>query len=202
MAAMAILAPASAQTATEQPIIYLNQAWSQDDRDWYYNFSQGSAVIPYDIFLNLEVADSQELFRSNSNSDRFGLIPQNAGPNNPDGLPIGISKTTVATPIGAWSAGDYVGLNCAACHQAQLNYKGKRIRIDGGASNTFDMQAYVKALTAAMTSTLNDAAKFDRLAVRLGATSADAKAKLRQRFDREESAIRQYATRDTATYWP
>ena len=159
MAAMAILAPASAQTATEQPIIYLNQAWSQDDRDWYYNFSQGSAVIPYDIFLNLEVADSQELFRSNSNSDRFGLIPQNAGPNNPDGLPIGISKTTVATPIGAWSAGDYVGLNCAACHQAQLNYKGKRIRIDGGASNTFDMQAYVKALTAAMTSTLNDAAK-------------------------------------------
>src|SRR5580700_3979209 len=65
-------------------VIYLNQAWSQDDREWYYHFSQGSAVLSYDIFLNLEVANSQELFRSDANSIRYGLIPE--GPNgfNPD----------------------------------------------------------------------------------------------------------------------
>jgi hypothetical protein len=38
--------------ATSDNIIYLNQAWSQDDRDWYYHFSQGSVVISYDIVLN------------------------------------------------------------------------------------------------------------------------------------------------------
>ena len=50
-------ASAAAQTASDQSVIYLNQAWSQDDREWYYHFSQGSAVLSYDIFLNLEVAD-------------------------------------------------------------------------------------------------------------------------------------------------
>ena len=95
-----LAAPAIAQqappSAAGQPVIYLNQAWSQEDREWYYQFSQGSAVIPYDIFLNLEVAGSQELFRSDANSERYGLIPQAANPrSNPDGLPIGISKTTL-----------------------------------------------------------------------------------------------------------
>src|ERR1700730_17886387 len=63
---------AAAQTASDQSVIYLNKAWSQDDREWYYHFSQGSAVLSYDIVLNLEVANSQELFRSDANSIRYG----------------------------------------------------------------------------------------------------------------------------------
>ena len=67
----------------------------------YYQFSQGSSVIPYDIFLNLEVAGSQELFRSDANSERYGLITQAANPRiNPDGLPIGLSKTSLSTARG------------------------------------------------------------------------------------------------------
>ena len=58
-----LAAPAMAQSPGDA-VIHLNQAWSQDDREWYYHFSQGSAVLSYDIFLNLEVADSQDLFRS------------------------------------------------------------------------------------------------------------------------------------------
>jgi hypothetical protein len=38
----------------------------------------------------------------------------------PDGLPIGISKTTVATPIKGWPAGDYAGVTCAAHTGAKL----------------------------------------------------------------------------------
>jgi hypothetical protein len=156
-------APTAAQTSSDQSVIYLNQAWSQDDRDWYYHFSQGSVVLSYDIFLNLEVADGREPFRSDANSERYGLITQPAGsPYNPDGLPIGISKTTVATPIAGWPAGDYAGPTCALCHETQLNYKGKRIRIDGAPANMFDMQAYIRALNAALRATLTDAAKFDR----------------------------------------
>jgi hypothetical protein len=193
---------AAAQTASDQSVIYLNQAWSQDDREWYYHFSQGSAVLSYDIFLNLEVANSQELFRSDANSIRYGLIPE--GPNgfNPDGLPIGISKTTVAAPIGEWPAGDYAGMTCAACHEGQLNYEGKHIRIEGGLGNTFEIQAYFQALNAALQATLTDTAKFDRLAARAGATSPEAKAKLRERFEREAATTYEYVTQTAASPWP
>jgi hypothetical protein len=152
----------------------------------------------------LEVADRQELFRSDANSERYGLITQPAGsPYNPDGLPIGISKTVISTP--RWpgeETGEFAGLTCAACHETQLNYKGKHVRIDGGPANTFDLQAHIQALNAAMRATLTDAAKFDRLAARLGAASPEAKAKLRERFERQAALTYEYATRSAASFWP
>lgn len=185
-----------AQPARE-PVIYLDQAWSQQDREWYYQFSQGSTVLSYDIFLNLEVAGGQELFRSDANSDRYGLIVQTANPrSNPDGLPIGLSKTLVTKALlKGEQTGEQVGLTCAACHNAQLNYQGKRIRIDGGVGNAFDMMAYVYALDDALQATLKDPAKFDRLASRLKASGAEAKAKLRNRFESEAARVHEYRTR-------
>src|SRR6185369_4328226 len=145
-----------------------DQAWSQADRDFYYNVSQGSAVMEYAVFVNLELADSQELFRSDANSDRYGMITQSANPRtNPEGLPVGLAKWSVAD--GRWK-GEYIGLTCAACHNAQLNYKGRKIRIDGGVGNTFDFVAYIGALNNAMQATWADAAKFERLATRVGAS--------------------------------
>ena len=195
--------PTSAQQTTDQSVIYLNQAWSQDDREWYYNFSQGSAIISYDVYLNLEVAGSQELLRSQAHSERVGLIPQAANPrSNPDGLPIGISKTTVATLVKGWPAGEYAGLTCAACHEGQLTYKGKRIRIEGGVSDGVDLQQLIRTLDDALQATLTDAAKFDRLATRLGASSADAKANLRKRMEPDAARVHQYATRTSVTASP
>jgi hypothetical protein len=76
--------PAAAQSSTDR-VVYLDQGWSQADRETFYQISQSSQVIAYDIFLNLEVANSQELFRSDTNSERYGLIPQVANPRtNPD----------------------------------------------------------------------------------------------------------------------
>src|SRR4051812_3011105 len=44
--ALGLTPTASAQAqSTNDSAIYLNQGWSQGDRDWYYQFSQGSAVI-------------------------------------------------------------------------------------------------------------------------------------------------------------
>ncbi|MFT3717348.1 di-heme-cytochrome C peroxidase [Pseudorhodoferax sp.] len=187
--------PAAAQAAPAS-VIYLDQAWSQDDRDWYYNFSQGSTVMSYDIFLHLELADSQELFRSDANSERHGVIPQPRSPANPDGLPIGISKTVISKP--AWkgaATGEFAGVTCAMCHTSELRVQGKRIRIDGGNNNALDYQAYIQSLDAAMQATLKDPAKFDRLASRLNATSADAKAALRKRFEAQAAGTHHYATR-------
>ncbi len=182
---------ADAQTPGE-PVIYLDQGWSQADREMYYQTSQGSAAVSYDIFLNLEAAGSQELFRSDANSERYGLTIQPANPRtNPDALPVGVSKTVITQA--PWK-GTYAGLTCAACHNAQLYYKGKRIRIDGGVS-AFDMMAYSRALDDAMQATLADTAKFDRLAKRLGAASSAAKGELRKRAERDAAVVHQYRTR-------
>src|SRR5262245_39409237 len=192
-AAFIAVAPVNALSA-QQPVIYLNQAWSQEDREWYYHFSQGTcATVKYETFLNLEAADSQELFRSDSNMARYGFIPWPANSNNPDGLPIGITKTTVTTPIKGWEVGGvYVGLTCSACHQNELTYKGRHVLIDGGNAHKVDMQAFFRAFDGAMQANLADTAKFDRLAARLKADSADAKDKLRKRLESEAAPLHDY----------
>jgi hypothetical protein len=193
---------AAAQTASDQSVIYLNQAWSQDDREWYYNFSQGSAVLSYDIFLNLEIAGGQDPFRSDGNLARYGLIPTTANKYNPDALPIGITKTVVAAAVKGWPAGEYVGPNCAACHEGQLDYKGKHVRIDGGISHTFDFQMLARGLDDALQATLTDTAKFDRLAARLRASDGDAKERLRKRLEAEAARVHEYATRTSVSPYP
>ena len=194
--------PAAAQMPSDQSVIYLNQAWSRDDREWFYNFSQGSAVLSYDIFLNLEIAGGQDLFRSDGNLARYGLIPTAANQYNPDALPIGISKTVIATAVKGWPVGDYVGLTCAACHEGQLDYQGKHVRIEGGISHTFDFQMLSRGLDDALQATLTDAAKFDRFAARLKASSADAKGNLRRRVEGEAVRVHEYATRASLSPYP
>ena len=111
--------PVAAQSSDAQ-VIYLDQAWSQADREMFYQTSQGTQIIAYDIFLNLEVAGSQELFRADSNSERYGLIPQAGNPaTNPDALPIGLTKTVVTE--GRWK-GQTIGVTCALCHTAPVSY--------------------------------------------------------------------------------
>lgn len=183
-------------------VTYLNQAWSQDDREWYWHFSQGSAIIAYDIFLNLEVANSQELFRSDANTARYGLIPDSANSQNPDRLPIGITKETIATPIKGWPAGDYVGMTCAACHSGQLRYKGKLIHIQGGGNNAIDMQGLSRGFDDALRATLTDSAKFDRLASKLGASSPDAKDKLRKRLESDSARVHDYVVQQLTIRHP
>ena len=199
-----LLGPVAAQSPGDG-VVYLDQAWSQSEREWYYQFSQGSSVISYDIFLGLEVAGSQELFRGNANSERYGLIPQPANSStNPDGLPIGLAKTNVAKAlVKDEHAGEYVGLTCAACHNAQLNYQGKRIRIDGGVANAFDLMGFVFALDDALQATVKEPAKFDRLAARMGANSGAPKETLRKRFEADADRVHQYRTRVlvTPTLW-
>ena len=198
--AMSTIMPASSQQApSADSVILLDQAWSKEDREWYYNFSQGSAVITYDLFLNMEAADSQDLFRNGLSAPRYGLVPQPVSPSNPDGLPIGVSKTNVATAIKGWPAGDYAGMTCAACHQGLLKYKGKLIRIEGGISNTFDFQGLAQGISEALLKNLTDTAKFDRLASRLRATTPDAKDKLRNQIETERVRVHEYVTRTSIT---
>ncbi len=107
----------------------------------------------------------------------------------PDGLPVGVSKTVISKP--AWkgaATGEFAGVTCAMCHESELHYQGKRVRIDGGNNHTLDFQGYIVALDAAMQTTLKDPAKFDRLASRLNAMNGEAKTQLRARFELQGSA--------------
>jgi hypothetical protein len=186
-----------AAQAPGDKIIFLDQGWSKEVREAYYHISQGSTALPYDIFLNLEVAESQELFRSDTNSERYGMTPDPADPQtNPDGLPIGLSKTVSSE--GPWK-GEEVGFTCAACHNTELFYKGNRIRIDGGVGNHFDIEAYFLALDDALQATLKDSAKFERLAARMGVSGSDAKSELRERCKRSADAVHSYNSRVLVT---
>ena len=134
--------------------IYLDQGWSESDSLWYYNTTQGSALMPYDFFIALEQAESQTPFRDNANIDRYRYLPQKPTFFNPDGLPVGFVKET-------YQGQDYMGFTCAACHTGQVNYQGKAIRIDGGPAMA-DMVGFLTHLEQSLKATKEDAAKQQR----------------------------------------
>ena len=121
---------------------YLEQGWSEANSLWFYNTSQGSGLMPYDFFLVLQQGDTDELFRSDKNIDKFRYLPQKKTFFNPDALPVGFVKMT-------YQGKDYVGYTCAACHTGQVNYKGQAVRIDGGPAMA-DMVGFLTALEQAM----------------------------------------------------
>jgi mono/diheme cytochrome c family protein len=121
---------------------YLVQGWTPADSMWFYTTTQGSDLLPYDFFMALEKANASGPFRSDENLDYYRYLPQKASLSNPDALPVGFAKDR-------YKGKDYLGFTCAACHTAQLNYKGIGIRIDGGPAGT-DMDSFLQALATAL----------------------------------------------------
>lgn len=142
-----------------EQIVYLEQNWGRYDSLWFYNTTQGSDFLPYPLFLHLEQAGSDELFRSSTNMSRLRYLPQLPSFDNPDGLPVGFVKDS-------YEGADYMGFTCAACHTTQINYQGTGIRIDGGPSLA-DFEGLLLDLEKALQATLADQAKFKRLADKL-----------------------------------
>ncbi|TQV79503.1 ribonuclease E [Exilibacterium tricleocarpae] len=137
-----------------QTPVYLEQGWKPEQSLWFYNTTQGSALLPYDLFIALEQKDSDALFRSALNMDEYRYLPQKPTFFNPDGLPVGMVKDT-------YQGKDYMGFTCAACHTGQVNYKGRAIRIDGGPAMA-DMVTFLHDLDAAMQAALQPGAKQQR----------------------------------------
>jgi mono/diheme cytochrome c family protein len=127
---------------------YLPQGWKPADSMWFYNITQGSDLLPYDFFMALEIPGTSQLFRSDDNMNYYRYLSQNSTISNPDALPVGFVKDT-------YQGKDFLGFTCAACHTAQINYKGIGIRIDGGPAGT-DMDSFLHNLAAALEATEND----------------------------------------------
>lgn len=134
--------------------VYVEQGWEASDSLWFYNTTQGSNLLPYDFFVELEQANSTDKFIDSAHIDSLRYLPQKATKFNPDALPVGFVKDI-------YKDKDYVGMTCAACHTGQVNYQGKAIRIDGGPA-TADMDKFLLALQEALVATENDPDKKKR----------------------------------------
>jgi hypothetical protein len=138
-------------------ITYLNQGWTDAERQQFYYLAQGSEIMPYAWFLALEQPWNDKPFRDAKHIESFRYLPNDANESNPDGLPVGFTK-------GKGPGGEmWFGLTCAACHTGQVNYKGHSVRIDGG-TNIADAIAFQSSLVTAMRATLAERPKFERFA--------------------------------------
>ena len=111
----------------EAPIVYSSNGWSDAERAEFYHLPEGSELMPYALLANLMSVKTGKPFLEDM--ERFGFLPDNAGPSNPYGMPIGLTVSQSRNTLAKGRR--MVGFNCAACHTAQIAYRGKRLRIDG-----------------------------------------------------------------------
>jgi len=171
--------------------VYLDQGWSGTDREWFYSVDQGSEFMPWDFFSSIEKKDSPDLFSSVENLKSYGFIYDSSRTN----LPIGFVRHE-----------NNIGFTCAACHTNEIEYRGKTIRIDGGASLA-DVARFIDDLTEALQANLENQEKFGRLATRLlgqRASSAESREILRRRLETVKNERQRYSqdNRPDAPYGP
>ncbi len=135
-------------------LVYLEQGWGPIETMWFYFADQGSVLMPYAMLVHLEQPGSDKPFVLPENMARFRFLPQHKTPNNPDALPVGFSRHE-----------DEVGLTCAACHTAQINYQGTAMRVDG-APALIDMVGFLREVDVAIKATLADENKLARFAAK------------------------------------
>jgi cytochrome c peroxidase len=183
-------APSHAQTAgwTDVP-----QGWSQDQRIAWWTATQGSRLIPRAWLDALEQPDSTAMFLDPANIEKFRYLPNpTAGWASPDrncpydpAIPLGFavdcqSDANLSNTKLRWKAGQsdnepWVGMNCSACHTAELTYNGTRMRVDG-APTLADFQTFLESLNKALLQTADskDPSKFNRFANRVLGPNASA----------------------------
>ncbi len=173
------------------------QGWTEENRfDWYWA-TQGSRLMPFAWFDVLEVADGTGKFATIDQLKSYGFIAP------PDGsgrtLPIGFakdrqddSKLSISKlrwyegqKSGTKTAEEWIGLNCSACHTAEINVGGARSVIDGG-PNLLDFQLFVEELDLALKATRANADKWERFnaAVLDGKDTPENRALLATAFDK------------------
>lgn len=152
----------------------VSQGWDAPRQIKWYRGSQGSRLIPESWLKALEDEHSTTLFMDTANFARFNYLP--AAPGEKSTLPIGFARDVqddsklTATRL-RWFKGQrakepWVGLNCAACHTAAIEYRGISYRVDG-APTSADFQGFTDALRLSMQATVDDPAKWARFAGRI-----------------------------------
>ncbi|WP_053981443.1 di-heme-cytochrome C peroxidase [Marinagarivorans algicola] len=172
LALIAVMAAGVLTGCTGEPE-YLDQNWTEENqlRDKFYTTSQGSQLIPYEWFFALENAKSHKLISSHDEISLLGYLPDYVPDplTNPDGLPVGFVKDEDP------QTGDWLGVNCAACHTAQFTYKQHVVRIDGAPSMGDFIKLY-RTVRDSLDATLASRQKFRRFAKRLRLNYSESRA--------------------------
>lgn len=158
--------------------VYGGPRWKEQDRNWFHNASQGTATLPlpYKWFMALEqpewvLFDEAGMLSDPQYLTRMGFINEV----NKDGLPVGLARmNNVVKPVPGnnfmldtdTGKVDAIGFTCAACHTAQINYKGTPLGIDGGPGNVNLITFNIKILEA-MADTWADSRRMKRFATRV-----------------------------------
>jgi hypothetical protein len=134
---------------------------NDQNRGAFYHLSEGGEIYPLDWVLALEQqvgtqGDRPILRPFLANIERYGLIADAKGPENPHGLPVGISVAPSRI-----SGIQMIGVNCTACHVGQIEYQGRAMRMDGG-PNMALINLFLKDLAQETQNTLASPARLSR----------------------------------------
>jgi hypothetical protein len=146
-------------TANLSSTVLLGQGWSAADRDAFHRTTEGGVLFPVTWLRALEQAGSTSPLLDPRFLGHYGVL---LDPGNPDGLPIGITKTPITGPDGGTF--DAFAITCALCHTSEIAFRGQRIRIEGGGTMADPAGFVFGAIPAALIGTAGDPAKFDRFA--------------------------------------
>ncbi len=158
------------------------QNWSGADQQAWYRASQGSRLIPYAWLSALE-DDSGAPFMRRDTALKYHYIP--AAPGEAVQLPVGFAidrnrhgAKLAETDLRWFSRQNghepWVGMNCAACHTAELIVNDQPVRVDGGPTMG-DFQSFTDALRATLHATTDDPVRWGRFATKVLATPPDAR---------------------------
>ena len=144
-----------------QEAVRVEQGWTSAQRANWYQLSQGSRLIPYDWLFALEQPDSTRPFLDRAHVEKFRYLSA-ADAGTGQSLPVGfvvdrqsdaaLLRTNLRWKESQSDREPWVGMNCAACHTAELTYQGKRLRIEGGPTLA-DFQGFVETLNKSLTAT-------------------------------------------------
>jgi len=177
----------------------LDQGWTDEQRAWWYTTSQGSRLLPLDWALALEMPDSDARFFGRDNMLALGYLENPPSDTNPHGLPVGFaidhdpsSKADLMCDrfpqmcAARTMRKEWVGLNCAACHTAEMKLGDKRVRIEGAPASA-DFQNFIDGVMRSLEATAADDDKFNRFADNVLTPSAlpAARTNLRQQLDEQ-----------------
>jgi hypothetical protein len=149
------------------------QGWTAREREWWSSVSQGSRLIPEAWFRALEQPGAAAPFLAPDHMRRFRYVPRAGVEEGRPSLPYGFAVDVQSDRLLLrsrlrWFAGQglrepWVGLNCAACHTAELAYRGRRLRIEGAPTHA-DFQGFREAFVEALRRTHREPARFARFA--------------------------------------
>jgi mono/diheme cytochrome c family protein len=143
--------PAPVQTPSPEASAARN-GLDGDDQARFYHLGEGSEVYPLSWLRALNDSTTKRPFTEGL--ERYGLIPDERGPHNPEGLPIGITADKARDL--RFAGVTMVGVNCAACHVSELRKDGRSVIRMDGAPNLFDLSRFYGDLAKSTVATFTD----------------------------------------------